>query len=149
MLHWNNTRFGHPLWTRTRGLSYPYVLTTDVGNWPKGNTKVRLIENPDFLGAEESDWYDHRQTRVRMSRKEEPQPAPFWAEGPIELGVDPEDGIDVPGEMGENTYRFRDMEPWEEGAKKGASIGYALLTLILVVAIGSILGLRMIRQAQN
>jgi hypothetical protein len=139
MLHWNNTRFGNPLWTRTRGLSYPYVLTTEAGKWP-GKVQVKCVENPWFVGTEESDWFDHRQTRVRMARSEEPQAAPFWAEGPIELWVDPEDGEDVPEEMGENTYRFRDMEPWEEGECEDPGLVYYLTPVAAIGIVAVVLG---------
>jgi hypothetical protein len=131
MLHWNNSKYGHPLWTRTRGLSYPYVLETKVKRWPGG--KVRLVENPDYLGSNEADWYDHRQTRVRMARRQEMVQAPWWAEGPHQLGVNPEDGEDTPEEMGENIYRFRNMQPWEDGYRSSINI-YLLIAILVVIA---------------
>ncbi|MBU7004011.1 MAG: hypothetical protein HXS50_00495 [Theionarchaea archaeon] len=142
MLHWNNSKYGHPLWTRTRGLSYPYVLETNVKKWPDG--KVKLVDNPFFLGLNESDWFDRRQTRVRMARRQEIVKAPWWAEGPHELWIDPEDGEDAAGEMGENIYRLRNMEPWEDGYRGSANI-FIVVAILVVVALG-ILGFWSLRR---
>ena len=70
--------------------------------------------------------------------------APWWAEGPHELGVFPDDGEDVSGEMGDNIYRLRNMEPWEDGYRRSIST-YLLIAVMVVVVLG-VLGFWILRR---
>ena len=48
--------------------------------------------------------------------------------------------------MGENTYRFRDMEPWEEGEREGPGLVYYLTPVAAIGIIAVVLGYTLVRR---